>query len=51
MEEKVSLSERFGLWVSFYSFTQDEGDFTILARGIPADYQPITLDGDGYNAS
>lgn len=25
--------------------------FTILARGIPADYQPITLDGDGYNAS
>lgn len=24
VEEKVSLSERFGLWVSFYSFTQDE---------------------------
>jgi len=23
-EEKVSLSERFGLWVSFYSFDQDE---------------------------
>jgi hypothetical protein len=23
-EEKVSLSERFGLWVSFHSFDQDE---------------------------
>ena len=23
-EEKVSLSERFGLWVSFYPFDQDE---------------------------
>lgn len=24
IEEKVSLSDRFGLWVSFHSFTQDE---------------------------
>jgi uncharacterized protein len=24
IEEKVSLSERFGLWLSFYSFSQDE---------------------------
>jgi len=24
IEEKVSLSERFGLWLSFYPFTQDE---------------------------
>ncbi|MDD5029243.1 MAG: ATP-binding protein [Rhodoferax sp.] len=24
IEEKISLSERFGLWVSFYSFNQDE---------------------------
>jgi predicted AAA+ superfamily ATPase len=24
IEEKISLSERFGLWVSFYPFTQDE---------------------------
>jgi hypothetical protein len=24
IEEKVSLSERFGLWVSFYPFSQDE---------------------------
>jgi len=24
MEEKISLSERFGLWISFYPFTQDD---------------------------
>ena len=24
IEEKISLSERFGLWVSFYPFKQDE---------------------------
>ena len=24
IEEKISLSERFGLWLSFYPFTQDE---------------------------
>lgn len=24
VEEKVSLSERFGMWISFYPFTQDE---------------------------
>ena len=24
MEEKISLSERFGLWISFYPFSQDE---------------------------
>ncbi|MEO6565672.1 MAG: ATP-binding protein [Casimicrobiaceae bacterium] len=24
VEEKISLSERFGLWVSFYPFTQDD---------------------------
>ena len=24
IEEKISLSERFGLWVSFYPFTQDD---------------------------
>ncbi|HLD09936.1 MAG TPA: DUF815 domain-containing protein, partial [Methylophilaceae bacterium] len=23
-EEKISLSERFGLWLSFYAFDQDE---------------------------
>ena len=31
IEEKVSLSERFGLWVSFYPFTQDEY-LTIVAQ-------------------
>ncbi|HSM20977.1 MAG TPA: DUF815 domain-containing protein, partial [Rubrivivax sp.] len=24
VEEKISLSERFGLWISFYPFTQAE---------------------------
>lgn len=24
MEEKISLSERFGLWVTFYPFKQDD---------------------------
>jgi len=31
VEEKISLSERFGLWVSFYPFTQDEY-LTIMAQ-------------------
>jgi predicted AAA+ superfamily ATPase len=30
VEEKISLSERFGLWVSFYPFTQDE--YLAIAR-------------------
>lgn len=30
IEEKVSLSERFGLWLSFYPFTQDE--YLLTAR-------------------
>ena len=29
VEEKISLSERFGLWISFYPFTQDD----YLCRG------------------
>ena len=42
-EEKISLSERFGLWVSFYPFDQDEylaivahwlNDFGVPARAI-----------------
>ena len=41
VEEKISLSERFGLWVSFYPFTQDEY-LTIVAQwlssfGVSAD--------------
>ncbi len=31
VEEKISLSERFGLWVSFYPFSQDEYQ-TIVAQ-------------------
>jgi hypothetical protein len=31
VEEKISLSERFGLWVSFYPFTQD-GYLAIVAE-------------------
>ncbi|MCB4364063.1 ATP-binding protein [Hydrogenophaga taeniospiralis] len=41
VEEKISLSERFGLWVSFYPFSQDEY-LVIVAQwlssfGVPAD--------------
>ena len=41
VEEKISLSERFGLWVSFYPFSQDEY-LTIVAQwlssfGVEAD--------------
>jgi len=41
IEEKISLSERFGLWVSFYPFSQEEY-LTIVAQwltslGVPAE--------------
>jgi predicted AAA+ superfamily ATPase len=40
VEEKISLSERFGLWVSFYPFTQDEYLHIVAqwlqALGVPA---------------
>jgi hypothetical protein len=35
VEEKISLSERFGLWVSFYPFSQDEY-LTIVAQWLGA---------------
>ena len=35
IEEKISLSERFGLWVSFYPFSQDEY-LTIIAQWLSA---------------
>ncbi|AOG24232.1 ATP-binding protein [Acidovorax sp. RAC01] len=40
VEEKISLSERFGLWVSFYPFSQDEylaivGQW-LMSLGVPA---------------
>jgi predicted AAA+ superfamily ATPase len=44
IEEKISLSERFGLWVSFYPFSQDEY-LAIVAqwlRGFGVDETAIT---------
>ena len=35
VEEKISLSERFGLWISFYPFSQDEY-LTIAAQWLSA---------------
>lgn len=35
-EEKISLSERFGLWLSFYAFDQDE--YLKIAQAWLADY-------------
>lgn len=39
VEEKISLSERFGLWVSFYPFDQDEYlhivDYWLSQLGVP----------------
>ena len=35
VEEKISLSERFGLWISFYPFSQDEY-LTIVAQWLAA---------------
>jgi uncharacterized protein len=35
VEEKISLSERFGLWVSFYPFSQDEY-LSIVAQWLTA---------------
>jgi predicted AAA+ superfamily ATPase len=35
IEEKISLSERFGMWVSFYPFSQDEY-LTIVAQWLTA---------------
>ena len=41
IEEKISLSERFGLWVSFYPFSQDEYlaivEQWLSALGVPSD--------------
>ena len=45
IEEQISLSERFGLWVSFYPFSQDEY-LTIVAQWLTdlgADQAKIAL--------
>jgi uncharacterized protein len=41
VEEKISLSERFGLWVSFYPFSQDEY-LTIVAQWLRSFNVPET---------
>lgn len=52
VEEKISLSERFGLWVSFYPFSQDEylsivaqwlGAMGVTATAIEAARAPALL--------
>jgi predicted AAA+ superfamily ATPase len=40
VEEKISLSERFGLWVSFYPFSQDEY-LTIVAQWLTSFDVPV----------
>jgi len=44
VEEKISLSERFGLWVSFYPFSQDEY-LTIVAQWLSS-FGVLTTDID-----
>ncbi len=46
VEEKISLSERFGLWVSFYPFTQDEY-LTIAAQWLSS----FGVDGKAIEAA
>jgi len=48
VEEKISLSERFGLWLSFHPFTQDQ--YLEIVRYwldklnvAPADWEPVRL--------
>lgn len=44
IEEKISLSERFGLWVSFYPFTQNEY-LTIVAQWLSSfEVAPVAID-------
>jgi len=44
VEEKISLSERFGLWVSFYPFSQDEY-LAIVAQWLSSfDVPPAAID-------
>ena len=44
VEEKISLSERFGLWVSFYPFSQDEY-LSIVAQWLSSfDVSPAAIE-------
>ena len=46
VEEKISLSERFGLWVSFYPFSQDEY-LTIVAQWLSS----FAVDAESISAA
>jgi len=49
IEEKISLSERFGLWISFYSFKQDE--YLRIVRHWLADLGVPDADGPEVEAA
>ena len=38
VDEKVSLSDRFGLWIGFHNCSQDE--YLDMVRGYAAHYRP-----------
>ncbi len=50
VEEKISLSERFGLWVSFYPFSQDEY-LDIVAHWLQHFGMTAELDEDARQAA
>jgi hypothetical protein len=48
VEEKISLSERFGLWLSFHPFTQNEyldivRYWLVKLNALPTDWEPVRL--------
>jgi uncharacterized protein len=49
VEEKISLSERFGLWISFYPFSQDDYlaavDAWLAFHGVPVPREGAARDG------
>jgi predicted AAA+ superfamily ATPase len=46
VEEKLSLSDRFGLWISFHNLTQD--DFIEIVKNY-CEYYKITFDEEIQN--
>jgi predicted AAA+ superfamily ATPase len=48
VEEKISLSERFGLWVSFYSFDQD--DYLAIAAHWVRHFAPAAVIDDAVRS-
>ncbi|WP_255987550.1 ATP-binding protein [Chitinolyticbacter albus] len=49
IEEKVALSERFGLWLSFYGFSQDE--YLAAVRQWLGEFSVTTWDADSERAA